>query len=111
MSLSENPCRKVYNDYLTEFHWQSAQFCEFNNAGNLLLVTILATSLHAAFTGRGPQSAKKDSQLKQLIALMGSVGIKAASKLVDEIDPWSQFYPTHFIFKKAGSFYNCNFFL
>ena len=33
------------------------------------------------------QKCKKDSQLKQLFALLGSVGVKAAYKHVDEIDP------------------------
>ena len=33
---------------------------------------------------------KKDSQLKQLLALSGSARIKAASKHVDEIDPRSR---------------------
>ena len=37
-----------------------------------------------------PKSAKKDSQVKQLFALLGSGGVKAACKHVDEIDPlWS----------------------
>ena len=31
--------------------------------------------------------AQKDSQLKQLFALSGSAGVKAARKHVDEIDP------------------------
>ena len=31
--------------------------------------------------------AQKDSQVKQLLALLGSAGVKAARKLVDEIDP------------------------
>ena len=43
--------------------------------------------LCAAFTHADPKSAKKTSQLKQLFALLGSAGIKAACKLVDEIDP------------------------
>ena len=32
--------------------------------------------------------AQKDSQLKQLFALLGSARVKAARKHVDEIDPW-----------------------
>ena len=35
------------------------------------------------------QKLKKDSQHKQLFALSGSAGVKAARKLVDEIDPRS----------------------
>ena len=36
-----------------------------------------------------PKSAKKESQLRQLFALSGSVSVKAACKHVDEIDPCS----------------------
>jgi hypothetical protein len=36
-----------------------------------------------------PKSAKKDSQVKQLFALLGSACVKAACKDVDEIDPSS----------------------
>ena len=43
--------------------------------------------LHAAFTSADSKSAKKDSQLKQLFAILGSAGVKAARKHVDEIDP------------------------
>ena len=35
--------------------------------------------------------AQKDSQLKQLFALLGSAGIKAVCNNVDEIDHWSQY--------------------
>jgi len=35
---------------------------------------------------------KKDSQLKQLFALLGSAGIKAVHKLHDEIDPCNIFW-------------------
>ena len=48
--------------------------------------------LQAAFTHADPYSAKKDSQVKQLFVLSGSVGIKAARKHVDEIDPWLKPY-------------------
>ena len=44
-----------------------------------------------SFYGRKPQKHKKDSQIKQLFALfalLGSEGVKAARKHVDEIDPW-----------------------
>ena len=34
-----------------------------------------------------PKSEKKDSQVKQLFVLLGSVRVKAARKQVDEIDP------------------------
>ena len=44
---------------------------------------------HATFMHTDPKSAKKDSQLKQLFALLGSGDVKAAHKHVDEIDPWS----------------------
>ena len=43
--------------------------------------------LQAAFTHADPKSAKKDSQVKQLFALLGSASVKAACKHVDEIDP------------------------
>ena len=42
--------------------------------------------LRAAFTHTDPKSAKKDSQLKQLFALLGSAEVKAARKHSDEID-------------------------
>ena len=40
-----------------------------------------------SFYARRSQKRKKDSQLKQLFVLAGSVGIKAVCKHVDEIDP------------------------
>ena len=46
--------------------------------------------LPAAFTNADPKSAK-DSQLKQLFGLLGSVCVKAACKHVNEIDPGSAF--------------------
>jgi len=42
--------------------------------------------LHAAFTQADPESAKKDSQVKQLFALSGSASVKAGHKHVDEIE-------------------------
>ena len=42
----------------------------------------------SSFYARKSQKCKKDSQLKQFFALSGSVGVKAACKHVDEIDPW-----------------------
>ena len=42
--------------------------------------------LHAAFTCADPKSAK-NSQVKQLFALLGSVHVKAVRKKGDEIDP------------------------
>ena len=42
--------------------------------------------MHSFYTRRS-QKCKQDSQLKQLLVLSGSAGIKAAHKLVDEIDP------------------------
>ena len=41
----------------------------------------------SSFYAQRFQKRKKDSQLKQLFALLGSAGIKAAHKHVDEIDP------------------------
>ena len=47
---------------------------------------------HKQFTGsfyvRRSQKRKKDSQVWQLFALLGSARVKAARKYVDEIDPW-----------------------
>ena len=43
--------------------------------------------------------AQKDSQLKQLFALLGSMSVKAARKHVDEIDPMSPYFPILFYFK------------
>ena len=43
--------------------------------------------LQAAFTCPDPKSAKKDSQVKQLFALLGSAHVKSARKHLDEIDP------------------------
>ena len=42
--------------------------------------------LHEAFKPADPKRAKKDSQIKQFFALLGSAGVKAARKHVDEID-------------------------
>ena len=46
--------------------------------------------LHFTFSFYVPRSQKpqKDGQLKQLFALLGSAGVKAVHKHVDEIDPW-----------------------
>ena len=44
------------------------------------------------FYAHRSQKRKKDSQVKQLFLLLGSVCIKAACKHIDEIDPRSQFY-------------------
>ena len=44
-------------------------------------------NLLAAFIYKDPKSAKKDSQARQLFALLGSARVKAACKYVDEIDP------------------------
>ena len=42
---------------------------------------------------RRSQKRKKDSQVKQLFGLLGSVWVKAARKHADEIDPWqTSFY-------------------
>ena len=49
--------------------------------------SISSTCLRTAFTRADPKSAKKDSQVKQLLVLLGSGSIKAAHKHVDEIDP------------------------
>ena len=38
--------------------------------------------LRGAFTRRDPKSTKKDSQVKQLFALLGSLGVKAACKML-----------------------------
>ena len=43
----------------------------------------------SSFYARRSQKRKKDSQLKLLLALSGSLSVKAVSKHVDEIDPWS----------------------
>ena len=43
-----------------------------------------------SFYERRSQKHKKDSQVKQLFALLGSVGVKAAHKQVDEINPKSK---------------------
>ena len=45
--------------------------------------------LQAAFMRADPKSAKKCSKIKQHFALLGSAGVKAARKHVDEIDPRS----------------------
>ena len=42
--------------------------------------------LFAAYTRVDPNSGIKDSQVKQLFALLGSVCIKAVHKHIDEID-------------------------
>ena len=50
------------------------------------------TCLHAAFMCADAKSAKKAVNSKQLFTLLGSVGVKAAHKHVDEIDLWSTKY-------------------
>ena len=46
----------------------------------------------SSFYARRAQKPKKDSQLKQLFLLLGSAGVRAARKHVDEIDPC---FPIH----------------
>ena len=46
----------------------------------------------SCFYARRSQKHKKDSQLKQLYLLSGSVSVKALCKHVDEIGPWCHFY-------------------
>ena len=58
------------------------------------LSTLSRTQFHQHFTSsfyaRGSQKRKKDSQIKQLFALLGPVCLNAARKHVGEIDPRSQ---------------------
>ena len=42
-----------------------------------------------SFYARSSQKRKKDSQLKQHFALLGSASVKAAHKHIDEIDPYN----------------------
>ena len=53
----------------------------------LLQGSISPSCLPTAFTRADPKSAKKDSQFKQLSALLGSAHVKAGHQHVDEIDP------------------------
>ena len=53
----------------------------------LLQGSISPSCLPTAFTRADPKSAKKDSQFKQLFALLGSAHVKAGHKHVDKIDP------------------------
>ena len=48
--------------------------------------------------------SKNDCQLKQLFALSGSAGVKAAHKLVDEIDPTSASRRTNILITNSGMF-------
>ena len=48
-----------------------------------VLVSCFTPSLYTCRS----QKCKKDSQLKQLFELLGSAGVKAACKHIDEIDP------------------------
>ena len=49
--------------------------------------SVTTNILRATFKGADPKSAKKDSQVMQLFALLGPSSIKAVHKQVDEIDP------------------------
>ena len=57
----------------------------------LLSDVVVPSQFHQHFTcsfyALRSQKRKTDSQLKQLLALSGSAGVKAACKRVDEIDP------------------------
>ena len=44
--------------------------------------------LCAAFMLTDPKSVKKTVNSSSFFALLGSTGVKALSKYVDEIDPW-----------------------
>ena len=50
------------------------------------------------------QKGKKDIQLKQLFALLGSASVKAAHKDIDEIDPRGQFHQ-HFMNSFCASWF------
>jgi len=56
----------------------------------------------AAFMGVGPKSGKKYSQIVSLFMILGSACLKASSKHVGEIDPWSQSYESNFILIKLN---------
>ena len=73
-SLLQRSCRQVWK--------KSICFWLFDFRGQF--------HLHFTFSFYVPRSQKpqKDGQLKQLFALLGSAGVKAVHKHVDEIDPW-----------------------
>ena len=67
-------CQAFWNDYHKHY------FVEFDLPGiNFIII------LHAAFTPADPK-AQKDSQVKQLFALLGSASVKAARKHFVEFD-------------------------
>ena len=49
-------------------------------------VNFINEFMHSFYAHRS-QKQKRDSQVKQLLALSGSAGVKAAHKNIDEIDP------------------------
>ena len=55
--------------------------------GHMWLVATVLGSNSPTFYARRSQKPKKDSQLKQLFALLGPAEVKATCKHVDEIDP------------------------
>ena len=61
---------------------------------NTLLPLFIRGQFHQhfmhSFYARRSQKRKK-TQLKQLFAILGSAGIKASRKHIDEIDPWTLF--------------------
>ena len=53
------------------------------------LLELILPSFYSKLLHMQVQKRKKDSQVKQLFASLGSAHIKAAHKHFDEIDPWS----------------------
>ena len=58
--------------------------------------------LRAAFTPEDPKSAK-NSQVKQVFALLGSVCVKAARKIMVKLTPYCKYLKSYYIY-----FYSTN---
>ena len=69
--------------------------CDFYNAVHFQKLTLVDQPsrgqfhqhFKSSFYVRRSQKQKKDSQVKQLFALLGSAGIKAGHKHIDQISP------------------------
>ena len=73
---------------LNEFFWVKNAFALFHSIFPLLLHgSISPTFYQQLLHTQIPKARKKDSQLKQFFALLGSAGVKAAHKMLVKLTP------------------------
>jgi len=63
-----------------------------------------STILRAVFTRKDPKGAKSYGQLDWVFTLLGFLRLKAAHKIVDEIDPWWSLHSKVYLMKKKKYF-------